>query len=200
MAKQMDNTIKYLETVENRMVKAIQKILTTQNRNASHRLYNSISMSLSTNNNGFLIKLEYADHGKYVLDSTRRVKKNNPSGKAIEEIKKWITNKGISVGRGRIRTPLKSKSGKQEANIEARKSSRDKELTSFAWAIWKSIKKNGKIKTPRTDFLLPYNNLVSSNKFQTDLAAALAKDTITMIGGAKNIKLFGKNNTIKIKI
>lgn len=199
----MDNTIKYLESVENRMVKSIQKILMVKNRNASYRLYNSISMSLSTSTNGYLIKLEYAKHGAFVLDSNRNVRKKNPSKEAIDEIKKWITNKGISVGKGRIRTPLSSKSGKQKANIEARKS--DSELTSFAWAIWKSIKKNGKIKTPRTDFLAPYNNLVGTggagnNKFQRDLAAALSRDTITMIGGAKNIKLFGKNNTIKITI
>ena len=190
----MNSTYKFLVKTENRLIKEMQDILVKggadgRNRNATHKLSNSFQMSIKEipNNRGFTMTINYAAHGKYVLDSRRRITKPKPSKLAIDKIKKWITDKGIAVDSksGKLRTPLDSKSGGKATRVESRSASMDKELTSFAFAIWYSIKKNGRISTMKTDFLKPYKNLtVKSNTFNMNMRKALKADTLYTINNS----------------
>ena len=159
---EMSNTYKFLQNAEIKMVKEMQDILVKgggdgRNRNATHKLSNSFQMELKRSTTGFIIKILYAAHGKYVLDSRRKVTKAKPSKLAIDKIKAWITAKGIPVSGGRLRTPLASKSGGKASRVESKSKAMDKELTSFAFAIWFKMKRDGKISTLPTDFLKPYH-------------------------------------------
>jgi hypothetical protein len=112
----MTNVEKFLMKWEAKIIPQILAILTGNRRNASKRLYNSIKdkgFLYKTTRTGLEIVLQYAKHGKYVLDNRRNGKKMGPSIKggysAINSIKRWILQKGISIGGGKIRTPLKKK-------------------------------------------------------------------------------------------
>lgn len=191
MAVVMNNTYKLLEVTEIELIKAMQQILTDNKRNATYKLYNSFEGDLKVTKNSMAFKITYAPHGAFVLDSRRNVKSNK---KPIAAIKAWILSKGISIGKGRVRTPLKL-GGKKVGRAEAERISNDKKLTSFAFAIWATIKKNRRVKARPTNFLKPYNNLMKSS-FKTALGRAVAKDTISIISPI----IAGKNGlNIKIK-
>lgn len=203
-------TERYLTKVEVDTIKQMQAILTRENRNATHRLYNSFQTSLDETPNGFLIKMEYATHGKYVLDDKRRITRNasynkqNPKDPTtvIGQLINWILNKGISVGGGKIRTPLKKSKYNQGGSsiyspkTEAEQQNPYPELTSFAFAIFNNIKKRGRTFTPSTNFLKPYQNLIKNRTFKIGLMTALAKDGTKVFSDPV---LSGKNE-IKIHI
>lgn len=195
----LNETYKFLEETEIKVIKQMQDILKKDNRNASYKLYNSFEGELKRTSKGFLFTIKYAEHGNFVLDSKRRFKKKGPSKKAIDEIKTWILNKGIPIGNGKIRTPLsktRSSDDKDQLMSRTKASSKKNEgaLTSFAYAIWYSTKKNRRIKTPATDFLKPYNNLFKSNStFIKQISKNLMKDGIRYIGTTPF-------NQIKIKV
>ena len=172
------------------LIKAMQLILTNDKRNATYKLYNSFEGDLKVTKGSMAFKITYAKHGAFVLDSKRNVKSDK---KPIAAIKNWILSKGISIGGGRIRTPLKL-GGKKVGRAEAERISNDKKLTSFAFAIWATIKKNRRVKARPTNFLKPYDNLMKS-KFKTALGKAVAKDTIKIV----TPMIVGKDG-MKIKI
>lgn len=174
MAFDLKHTEDFLIRQEQEVVPKIQEILTKNRRNATARLYNSINFTIQDkpNNTGFEIYLDYANHGNFVLDNRRNVRKAGPSREAIASIMNWISNKGISIGAGKIRsvqgtTQAQSKSTKPDA-ITMRKN--------FAFAIWYNIKKKGRTTAPSTNFLKPWNNLYKSSEFQEGLTHAIAMD------------------------
>ena len=219
-------TYKYLVKVETSIIRQMQAILMSQNRNASGKLYQSLNqgMEIDQTENGFTLELKYGymtSNGRYnvgdlVLDGRRRVTKNPSYNKlsprdpstAIGQMINWILRKGISVGGGKIRTPLKKTyvkkvkgGGKQAiinekyaANVEAT-ASPDRELVSFAFAIFKNIKKRGRTAAGNTNFLKPYQNLLRNQTFKIGLVQALSKDGIGIF--AEQIK---KGNIKEIKI
>ena len=201
----MDNTLNFLEGIQYEVTKQMVAILDRENRNASRKLRTSLladdAMVISRTNTGFIIKMKFASHGKYVLDNRRRIKSQYPSKGAIASIKQWILDKGISVGGGRIRTPLKktsSRGGQFDLEPKHTSYSKDKELTKFAFAIFYNIKKRGRTWSNKTNFLRPYENLVSSSNssFKNGMVNNLAKDGIKII--TKDI--LGGKATIKIKM
>lgn len=195
---QINNTVDYLNKLEPRLRKDMRAILTKNRRNASYRLYNSFFFFIKKVRTGIELEFQYAKHGKYVLDNRRKVVANKPSRKggysAIHSIKRWILAKGISIGQGKIRSVYKE-GGKNVSTQRAKAKSLDKKLTSFAYAIWFNIKKQGRTSTPSTNFLKPYENLYKQQTFKRGLRQALVKDGWVIIGNINK-----KNpTTIKIK-
>lgn len=184
----LNKTYEYLEKEEIKVIDQMQSILSKFNRNASYKLYNSFQGNLKRTNKGFLFTITFAEHGQYVLQHKRRFTRKHPSKQAIEEIKKWIVNKGIPIGNGRIRTPMsktRTTDDKDQllSRTKAESNTLDKQRTSFAYAIWYSIRNNRRTKTPKTDFLKPYDNLFKSNSsFINGLKVALSEDGIKYIG------------------
>lgn len=194
----LNNTLTYLNKVKPKVLGSTKGILTRERRNASNRLYNSLDIEVFEDRNMFYIDLTFADHGKYVLDSRRRYKKNHPSTQAVNQLKKWITQKGISIGGGRI-TTVQGKS-----NTQAKSQSNDAKLTSFAKAIWYKNKKQGRTSTPKnklgTNFLKPFNNMSKDKTFREGLKTALALDTQQQTKRIWNDAYKGKAQTIIIKM
>ena len=190
---EMNNTYKYLEGVEIKLVKEMQAILTQKKRNASHSLYNSIEGEIEKSSKGFLFKISYARHGDFVLDDKRNVI-HNASKNAIQSIMDWILNKGVSIGKGKIRTPLKKEGSKTGLEPASKAYSKKDERRNFAFAIFNSIKNDKRTKAKKVNFLKPYENLFKSKNFSSLLSENLAKDGLTFIGKDLN------NMEIKIKM
>ena len=206
----LTNTYKYLTKIDAKLIKDTRQILIKANRNATNRLLNSIEGEVDEQPNEIIFSLYYGYDDKYgnridgrfVLDSKRNIKKN-ASPNAIQSIMDWIQAKGIIGGGGSVRKTLKvkkvgnktitSSKGKPQAAVKTNQLNKQK--LSFAWAIFKTIKKNRRIKTRPTNFLLPFKNLSNSATFQSGLKQALANDTY------KDVELSKvDNSTIKIKI
>ena len=179
---EMNNTLIYLESVERQIIQKMEEILMKENRNATHSLSNSFQGKVVKTKQGFSFTIDYMEHGKYVLDNRRRVKKQKPSRLAIENIMAWITNKGIPVGKGRLRTPLRNKKTKQlYPTTSTYKSDVQSQKKSFAFAIWFNIKKKGRTWAPSTNFLKPYTDMFRSNNFISDLQTNLSRDGIELL-------------------
>lgn len=163
----LNNTEDFLIGQERELIPQIQNILTEQRRNATSRLYNSFNYVIEDkkDNEGFIIYLDYAEHGNFVLDGTRKYVSSKPSAKAIQSIMEWIGVKGISIGSGRISSLSK-----------LTKTDPEKQRKAFAFAIWYAQKKRGATWAGSTNFLKPWNNLYKSSDFQEGLALAVAKD------------------------
>lgn len=205
----MSNTVNILRNIGDQLVGEMRQILKRENRNASHKLYDSIEWDLLKKDNGFQFSIGYDAHGKYVLDSRRRIQKPNPSynredvkpGKrnpqtAIGMIVKWIQDKHISIGLGKTRTPLRKKGTKE---LQSRVSAQQKvnEMVGFAFAIWHSQRHNQRIKTRPTNFLLPYQKLTKTKSFRKLLVGSLLTDGITIV---KNGIRSQGNNKLNVKI
>lgn len=199
MSNNYFNTEKYLGKVEIDTIRQMQAVLMRDNRNASNKLYNSFEMRYDKTDNGFFITMDYASHGKYVLDSRRRIRAAGPSRQAINSLMQWILDKKISVGNGQVRTPMTKRDDRGgEYDLEPKHTSynKEKEVKSFAFAIWYNTKKRQSIATPSTNFLKPYENLMKNRTFKDGLVEALAKDGIGMF----NEQIKGSMDILKIKI
>lgn len=176
----LKETYYYLERVSIKLIKDMRSILTQRKRNATHRLYNSLEADLTATSNGIRFTIEYAEHGKYVINSKRNIRKKGPSQSAVQAISEWILAKGIPIGSGKIRTPMTNKRGKYQPASKVY--SKEKEREKMAWGIFMNIKKRKKVKAPSTNFLSPYQNLLRSRDFGTQLSDNLAKDGLTFMG------------------
>jgi len=184
----MENTYTYLLETESKVIPKIQEILIKERRNATGKLRNSFEIDIKDkqNNDGFEINMTYAAHGKYVLDNRRRIKKG-PSSNAIQSIMDWIVNKGISIGGGKIRTPMgNARTQAQQDPLAKRRA--------FAFAIYYSIKKKGRTWANSTNFLKPWNNIYQGKPFRDGLAQAIGLDM-----GKEIQDMFKQNGTINIK-
>jgi len=190
----LDNTYIFLEETEVKLIKEMQNLLTKGKRNASYSLYNSFEGEVIRSPKGFIFKINYAKHGGFVLDDKRKFKKKGPSKAAIDSISRWILNKGIAIGKGKIRTPLKKESSKTGLQPASKAYSKNKERKNFAFAIWYANKKRGRTWAKKVNFMKPYENLFKSKNFSRDLQRNLLKDGLVFIG--KDLK----EMEIKIKM
>lgn len=192
-------TEKYLIKVEIDTIRQMQQILDRNNRNASKRLRNELHMDLVDTQKGFDIVMRYPIHGGVVLDGKMKYQKKHPSRAAIESIMNWITTKGIPIGGGKLRTLYKDqafvKAKKEARKVSPTTGNPSNEVSSFAYAIWYANRNRGKVKTPPTNFLRPYQNLLRNSTFKSELVKNLWKDGYGIFGDA--IKR-GKINEIKI--
>ena len=171
MAFALNNTEEFLIKQEQILIPQMQKILTEKRRNATAKLYNSFTFDIEDKpaNEGFIITMYYAPHGNFVLDGTRTYTKRGPSQEAITLIMKWIQNKGISIGGGKIRTPFNAKPKSAVKNPSD-------PLEKFAKAIWYSQYKNKRTWAGSTNFLKPWYDQYASDDFQDGLAHAIGLD------------------------
>lgn len=191
MSIYLDKTYDYLTLMGKKLKREIRAILVQKKRNASHRLSNSIDYDIFQSKKGIGFIIEYAEHGNFVLTHKRNVKKSKPSQSAVDSIMEWILAKGIAIGKGKIRTPMKDSNKKYTPSSKAY--SKSDERKKMAWGIWMNIKKNRRTKVEGTNFLSPYNNLLKSKDFSRGLSQALSQDGLTFIG--KDLK-----GEIKIKM
>lgn len=84
-------TIDYLDSVGEDLTNDMIDVLKRNNKWASGALVNSINYDINIQNEKFNLVIEYAGHGKYVIDG-RRPGKFPP----ISAIKNWVLNKRIS--------------------------------------------------------------------------------------------------------
>lgn len=198
-------TEKYLLKIGINTISQMQQILDKNNRNATKRLRNNMKIYLddkpSGMDKGFAVILDYPKHGGVVLDGKMNYRSRYPSKAAIQSIMNWITTRGLSVGQGKLRTIYKNQAfvgAKRESKKVSKKTGKpSNDISSFAYAIWYANRNRGRVKTPPTNFLKPYQNLLRNSTFKIGLVQSLWKDGYGIFG--EQIKR-GKINEIKIKM
>jgi len=146
----------------------IVSLIARRKKNASHRLSNSIDFNIVKKKNDIQLVIDYIDYGPKYRNKATGVLEGNvlrgrrPGSKAPPTfmIVKWIRDKKlpISVVKG-------SKSAKAKSN-------KDKVKT-LAFLIARSIARNG---IPMFNFLKPYEDTVTGDKYKEDLSKALLAD------------------------
>jgi len=169
MPNEWINTYRLLNQMGVEIVDETQTLLARRNKNASHRLSNSIDYSIDRTNRGqFVLNVSYANHGKYVLRNPR-FRNKMPPVKAIEE---WILMKKIPIGSGRTTNV----GGKNMKPVDRRR-----ELKSMAWAIAKSIKNRGMLNPNYTpvDFLAPFR--IQKQAHRREILTAFRQDMLEQL-------------------
>lgn len=168
MPNEWIHTTNLLNQMGVEIVDETQTLLARKNKNATHRLSNSIDYTIKRERGQFILQINYADHGKYVLRNPRFNGKMPPV-KAIEE---WLLAKKIPIGNGK-----RANLGGNNLNRQDRR----RELKSMAWAIAKSIKRRGMLNPQYTplDFLAPFRNIQQENR--RNVLNAFRQDIITQL-------------------
>jgi hypothetical protein len=145
-----------------------------------------------------MVVMEYPIHGGVVLDGKMKYNKPGPSKKAIDSLVNWIVGKHIPIGGGKVRSVYKNMAHTTVKKLSKKtnaQGNRSNEITSFAFAIWYANRRRGRVKTPPTNFLRPYQNLLRNRTFKVGLVESLWKDGYGIFG--EQIKR-GNINEIKI--
>lgn len=162
------NTEKVMEDYGIRITDEIVALLARRKKNASHRLSNSIDFDVVKDKNDIQLVIDYKDYGPKIRNKHSGALEGNvlrgrrPGSRLppILAIEKWIKDKKISIN-----VSKGSKSAKSTKNVN--------KVRSMAWAIAKSIARNG---IPAFNFLKPYEETVTSKQYKKDLRAALVQD------------------------
>lgn len=150
----MSNVSDLIENYADTAVIQMKRILMQNRKRSTGTLVNSINYSVE----GTLITFKYKNYGEFVKSGRKAGSRMPP----INAILAWMKVKRISTGNNRSKSLVKK--GKNQP--------REKQLLRTAFAISKSIGKNG---IAPLDFTTPLE-IFQTTKFKSELKIAITKD------------------------
>ncbi len=177
----MENVIEVLTQYGELLVKNVKQRILKGNKVATGVLVNSIDLKYSFKNGQYNIQITGAKH----LINVERGRRAGAKMPPIQPIINWIKVKRININN---QQKYLFEKGPNKFKKKTRGRSREAAIKSAAFAMAKSISKKGIKPFPIFNIA---QNMSNSNKFKTNLAKAMAKDTNKLLidiwkkGGSK---------------
>lgn len=170
-----ENTIKVLNDYGENTQIEMKNVLIQNKKRASGNLINSIEYELFKQKGIYQIVINFPRYGQFVAGRNRDLEPGHPpkwdkSGPPIKEIKKWLFAKNIPFKKELYR-------GKKRPN-------RQKQVDIMAYLIIRKIKQRKRLSPDfnnPTDFLKPFDRMIASSRYKTDIKQALIMDALNYL-------------------